>query len=92
MGDLIILDMMMPNVDGLAFLERLPTVTSRPPPVLAYSGFDKLEQLALSRGASAFLSKPFDDDALLAVAQAFPRNRRAGVGVWAPRRRRCSSN
>jgi CheY-like chemotaxis protein len=68
--DLIVLDMMMPIVDGVAFLDRLPTVTSTPPPVLAYSGFDKFEQLALSRGASAFMRKPFDDQALLAVAQA----------------------
>ena len=68
--DLIVLDMMMPNVDGLEFLERLAAMTAAPPPVLAYSGFDKLGELALSSGASAFLRKPFEFDALSAVARA----------------------
>jgi DNA-binding response OmpR family regulator len=67
---LIVLDMMMPNVDGLQFLERLPRYCSPSPPVIAYSGFHQLEQLALARGAAAFLPKPFELGTLGELAQA----------------------
>lgn len=67
---LIVLDMMMPNVDGLQFLERLPGLCSSPPPVIAYSGFHQLEPLALARGAAAFVRKPFDLQMLGELAQA----------------------
>jgi CheY-like chemotaxis protein len=77
--DLIVLDMMMPGLDGLAFLERLPTVTSVPPPVIACSGFDKFEELALLRGASAFLRKPFDTEELSELATALLERRHGAV-------------
>jgi CheY-like chemotaxis protein len=57
---LILLDMMMPNVDGLQFLERLPRYCSPSPAVIACSGFHQMEQLAIARGAAAFLPKPFE--------------------------------
>lgn len=70
--DVIVLDMMMPNVDGLEFLERLPAVTAAPPPVLAYSGFDRFAELARVRGAAACLQKPFElDDLVRGVSTLF---------------------
>jgi CheY-like chemotaxis protein len=65
---LIVLDMMMPRVDGLEFLERLPGLLSPMPPVIAYSAFHELEPLALSRGAAMFLPKPFELPTLATLA------------------------
>src|SRR5215475_5955150 len=56
--DVIVLDMMMPEMDGLEFLSRLATRPS-PPPVVAQSGFLHLRSEALRRGAHSFLAKPF---------------------------------
>jgi CheY-like chemotaxis protein len=67
---LILLDMMMPNVDGLQFLERLPRYCSPSPAVIAFSGFHQMEQLALARGAVAFLPKPFELEMLDELVEA----------------------
>src|SRR5262245_57261133 len=64
--DLVVLDMMMPNVDGIEFLQRLPTVTREQPLVIAYSGFNGFERPAITEGASAFLRNPFESDVLIA--------------------------
>jgi CheY-like chemotaxis protein len=56
--DVILLDMMMPEMDGLEFLSVLATRPS-PPPVVAQSGFHHLRSEALRRGAHGFLAKPF---------------------------------
>jgi CheY-like chemotaxis protein len=56
--DVILLDMIMPEMDGLQFLTLLAAEPS-PPPVIGMSGFDGLRAEALRRGAFAFLFKPF---------------------------------
>ena len=74
--DVILLDMMMPDVDGIAVLERMGKECPTPrPPVIAYSGFEDFKDLALSRGAAAFLQKPFESRCLLetVAAQFLPR-------------------
>jgi CheY-like chemotaxis protein len=75
----ILLDMMMPEMDGLEFLERLPQEIDDPPPVIAMSAFDKFEHDALQRGARVFLHKPIDSqdlaealDAVLSGAEVAP--------------------
>lgn len=66
--DAVLLDMMMPDCDGLEFLSRLPMEVPPPlPPVVANSGFDLLEKEALGRGAAVFLKKPVDLPELVAV-------------------------
>lgn len=66
--DAVLLDMMMPDCDGLEFLSRLSTEVPPPlPPVVANSGFDLLEKEALARGAAVFLKKPVDLPELVAV-------------------------
>lgn len=68
--ELVLLDIMMPGVDGLEFLARLPASCRPPlPPVIANSGFDDCRDEALRRGASAFLIKPVSIDVLLQAVE-----------------------
>jgi CheY-like chemotaxis protein len=67
--DVILLDMMMPEVDGLEFLSRLSDL--RPaPPVVGLSGFDGFRAEALHRGAVAFLVKPVSTETLLGALRS----------------------
>ncbi len=65
--DLMILDLLMPGLDGREVLKRIPaeTATSTPIIVLTALGADKdiLEGYAL--GATMYLTKPFDNNMLL---------------------------
>jgi CheY-like chemotaxis protein len=62
--DLILLDLMMPHVDGLALMKqlrsRIPENTYLPIMVLTADVTPKAKQQALSLGAKDFLTKPFD--------------------------------
>jgi DNA-binding response OmpR family regulator len=63
---LIILDMVMPDLDGLTFLEQLPRTCTLPlPPVIANSGIDAFATAARESGAGVFLPKPVDISTLL---------------------------
>ena len=70
--DLAIVDIWMPNVDGLNFLRQLPD-QFRSIPIIMISGGgagNTLEQataIAMMRGASEVLFKPFEPDELLAA-------------------------
>jgi CheY-like chemotaxis protein len=63
---LVLLDMMMPQLDGLAVLRRLAEMSSYVP-VVAMSASAAHLQAAAAAGAHATLSKPFDIERLLAV-------------------------
>lgn len=54
----ILLDMMMPELDGLEFLRRLQLEVSPAPPVVAMSGFHRFAELSVKYGARAFVPKP----------------------------------
>jgi PAS domain S-box-containing protein len=56
---LVVLDMMMPTLDGIALIERLLALNPRVK-TLAISGLPAYREPALAAGASAFLAKPYD--------------------------------
>jgi len=61
--DLVVLDIIMPFLDGLGVLEKLNTMDLNPKPliiVLSAVGHDKIAQSALSLGADYYVMKPFD--------------------------------
>ena len=65
--DLVVLDIIMPRLDGLGVLERLNTMTLNPMPriiILSAVGQDKITQRAIALGADYYVVKPFDMDVL----------------------------
>jgi CheY-like chemotaxis protein len=80
--DVILLDMMMPEVDGLEFLARLSAVRS-PPPVVGLSGFEGFRDEALRRGAVAFLLKPISDTILIRALRSALEQRRVDPSLLA---------
>ena len=68
--DLIVLDVMMPKIDGIALLPMLRRVTDAPIVMLSAKGevYDRVE--GLSAGADDYLSKPFEISELLAHIDA----------------------
>ncbi|MBU3145595.1 sporulation transcription factor Spo0A [Clostridium sp. CF012] len=66
--DLVVLDMIMPILDGLGVLERLNTMNLDIMPriiVLSAVGHDKITQRAMSLGADYYIVKPFDLEVLV---------------------------
>ena len=72
--DLIVLDLMLPDIDGLEVLRRLRTAKVQTP-ILILSGLsqpdDKVKALTL--GADDYLTKPFDKQELIARLRAIVR-------------------
>jgi DNA-binding response OmpR family regulator len=68
--DLIVLDVMMPKIDGIALLPMLRRVTDAPIVMLSAKGevYDRVE--GLTAGADDYLSKPFEISELLAHIDA----------------------
>ena len=65
--DLIVLDIIMPHLDGLGVLEKLNAMDLDPKPriiVLSAVGQDKITQRAITLGADYYVIKPFDMDVL----------------------------
>lgn len=61
--DLLILDIIMPHLDGLGVMERLSTINLDKIPrifVLSAVGQDKITQRAIALGADYYVVKPFD--------------------------------
>ncbi len=65
--DVLILDVIMPNLDGISVLEKLKEMPLKKRPViimLSAVGQDKITGRALALGAEYYIIKPFDMDAL----------------------------
>lgn len=74
--DLIVLDMMMPGLDGIAVCRalRADPVTAQIPVIVATASRDvELRKAALDAGARVFLTKPLDEMVLLAHIRSLLR-------------------
>ncbi len=72
--DLVVLDLMLPKVDGLTVLKRLRSAGAQVP-VLVLTARDEKESVVslLNAGADDYVAKPFDLGELLARAKALIR-------------------
>ena len=64
--DLILLDVMMPKVDGIAILPRYRALTPAPIFILSAKGGTDDKVLGLERGADQYIGKPFEMPELIA--------------------------
>jgi putative two-component system response regulator len=78
--DAILLDIGLPGIDGIFYLERLrETPHTSKMPIVAISGSDEVGRTARAAGADAFLRKPFSPLELLALVT--PLVRRNGLSL-----------
>jgi two-component system chemotaxis sensor kinase CheA len=71
--DLIVLDVEMPNMDGLTMLSRVrhdPASTHIPVVLVTSRGTPQEIREALEAGATAYITKPFHADELLSVVDS----------------------
>ncbi len=74
--DLILLDIKMPEVDGMAMLDQLRMMDDPPPVVMVTANRDaKSAVAAMKLGAFDYITKPFDVDELRIVAEKALENR-----------------
>jgi DNA-binding response OmpR family regulator len=72
--DLVLLDLMLPSIDGLQVLRSLRAASSRVPVLILTSRDDKETTVALlNAGADDFLTKPFDINEMTARCRALIR-------------------
>jgi len=83
--DLIILDVMMPNMDGLETCRRIRQVSTIPIIVLTALDEESDKVAALDQGADDYLTKPFGIEELLARIRAMLRRARWEVNPSASR-------
>ena len=71
--DLLILDIMIPGVDGVEVCRRIKADSSNKTSIVAISGVDTNEDRILKAGADAFMLKPVDLDRLHVEARRLLR-------------------
>lgn len=71
--DLLILDIMIPGVDGIEVCRRIKANNSNSTVIIAISGQPEAETKILHAGADVFLPKPIDLDKLLSEARRLLR-------------------
>jgi DNA-binding response OmpR family regulator len=84
--DVILLDLMLPDMDGSTLIERLGEITSVPP-VIVHSASSQANIREAGRGvrAAAVLRKPTDWAKLLAILERFRPADRSGEPRTRPR-------
>ena len=71
--DLIVLDILMPRMDGFETLKQLRTFSTSPVIFLSARGVDSDKIKGLTMGADDYLPKPFNPDELVARIEAIKR-------------------
>ena len=81
-ADLVVTDLQMPNMDGLAFCRELRKTSDVPVVVLSVRNEEKAIVEALDAGADDYVTKPFGTDELLArLRSALRRAPQAAANV-----------
>ena len=78
--DLIILDLGLPDMDGMDILRQLRAWSSLPVVVVSARSHERDKVQALDMGADDYLTKPFGTDELLARVRAAIRHTRTASG------------
>lgn len=90
--DLIVLDVLMPRLDGREVLRRLRKAGNWTPVILLTQVGEPAERAgALDEGADDYLNKPFEPFELLARIRAVLRRSRSGKPLAVCRRLRCGT-
>jgi len=76
--DLIVLDLLMPKMDGLEMLKQLRSFSAVPVIILTAKSADADRIKGLQLGADDYLSKPFNPDELVARIEAIRRRLEPG--------------
>ena len=84
MPDLVILDLMMPGMDGLEVCRRLRAWSDVPILVLSARTSERQKVTALDEGADDYLTKPFGMDELTARIRAALRRHRRSLPAEMP--------
>jgi two-component system KDP operon response regulator KdpE len=71
--DLVVLDVLMPKMDGFETLKKLRTFSSMPVIILSAKGANADKVKGLHLGADDYLAKPFSPDELVARIEAVRR-------------------
>jgi two-component system, OmpR family, KDP operon response regulator KdpE len=77
--DIMLLDMLMPVMDGFQVLKRLRPASALP--IIAFSAHVFAGEEALALGANDFLSKPFNPDELLDKIDKLLNSGRRKIGL-----------
>ena len=84
--DLVVLDMIMPRLDGLGVLEKLSSISISPKPVIVIVsavGMDKITQSAIALGADYYVVKPFNMSEFVKRARQLFGDRPTGTSAEA---------
>ena len=82
--DLIVLDLLMPKMDGVEMLKELRNFSAVPVIVLTALGADTDRIKGLQMGADDYLPKPFNPDELVARIEAIKRRINLGARLNVP--------
>jgi two-component system KDP operon response regulator KdpE len=73
--DLVLLDLGLPDIDGLVLIARIRAISPVPIVVLSSRGEEAAKVAALDAGADDYITKPFGADELMARLRAALRHR-----------------
>lgn len=77
--DIVVTDQMMPNMDGLEMLRHIRKdfqISHIPVIILTAKGDDEAKTEAISKGANAYITKPFNKDYLIARIEQLLKDRK----------------
>lgn len=77
---LILLDLMMPRMDGYTFRKMLGEQARQVPPVVVVSADRNVAQKVANLGINGYLPKPFDLDDLLGIVERYAPQQHIAAG------------